>query len=95
MESKVAFATYSELPDLIEGDRLAVDALKKRGIAAQPTLWDDAGVDWSQYSAVVIRSCWDYHQRPREFFSWLARLEALAVPLWNPVEIVRWNMDKT
>jgi len=95
MERKVAFATYKDLPDLIAGDLLAAEALKKRGVLAQPTMWDELGIDWSQFNAVVIRSCWDYHQRAEEFLGWLARLEGLAIPLWNPAEIVRWNVDKT
>lgn len=95
MESKVAFATYADLADLIEGDRLAVDALKARGIMAQATVWDDPQIDWAQYGAVVIRSTWDYHHRSEEFLAWLSHLDALAVPLLNPSAIVRWNMDKT
>jgi hypothetical protein len=95
MGTKIAFATYAELPDLIEGDQLAVKALEMHGFAVQAAVWDDKNIDWTQYRAVVIRSCWDYHQRVEEFMGWLERLERLAIPLWNPVEIVRWNMDKT
>jgi glutathione synthase/RimK-type ligase-like ATP-grasp enzyme len=95
METKVALATYAELPDLIEGDQLAVEALERHDIAVQAAVWDDRNIDWTQYSAVVIRSCWDYHQRAEEFLGWLEWLEGLAVPLWNPVEVVRWNMNKT
>lgn len=95
METKIAFATYTELADLIEGDQLAVKALEMHGFAVQAAVWDDRSIDWTQYRAVVIRSCWDYHQRIEEFLGWLARLEGLAIPLLNPVEIVRWNMNKT
>jgi hypothetical protein len=41
METKVALATYAELPDLIEGDQLAVEALERHGIAVQAAVWDD------------------------------------------------------
>ncbi len=43
---------------------------------------------------VVVRSCWDYHRRPREF---LAVLEGIVAAVWleNELELVRWNLSKT
>jgi hypothetical protein len=65
-----------------------------QGAHADAVVWDDPNVPWADYDAVVIRSCWDYHLRPDAFRVWIARLEALGVPLWNPGPLVRWNMDK-
>lgn len=95
MKTRIAFVTYAELADLIEGDRLAVAALEKHGFAVDAALWDDPKIEWQQYEAIVLRSCWDYHLRAAEFSDWLARLEAFGAPLWNPIDIVRWNMDKS
>lgn len=58
-------------------------------------VWDDRGVRWNQFDAVVIRSCWDYHTRLAEFMEWLDRLEHHGVPVWNPPALLRWNADKT
>jgi glutathione synthase/RimK-type ligase-like ATP-grasp enzyme len=55
--------------------------------------WDAPQVDWSRFSAVVIRSTWDYHQRLPEFLDWADRVARLT-RLVNPVELVRWNVDK-
>lgn len=55
--------------------------------------WDDLSIDWSTFHAVVIRSTWDYHRRPQEFMDWLARISRVTA-LHNPLEIVRWNLDK-
>lgn len=90
----MAFATYQRLPHLIDDDRRVVAQLAHHRIAADAAVWDDATVDWAGYDAVVIRSCWDYHLRHAEFAAWLNRLAALTVPVWNPVSLVRWNMDK-
>jgi len=90
----VAFATWSELPALSVDDRLAIPALADLGIAAEPAVWDDPAVQWSGYDAVVVRSCWDYYRREAELRLWIARLEALGVPLWNPPALLRWNMNK-
>lgn len=95
MAAKIAFATSSEFPSLTDDDCLAVKALGMHGLTVDPVLWDSRQLDWSSYAAVIIRSCWDYHHRPAEFNAWLGHLEDQGVSLWNPPELVRWNMDKT
>lgn len=94
MATSIAFATHDGFPNLTDDDRLAADALAKRGIEVDAALWNDPAVNWSSYSAVVIRSCWDYHMKPDEFRAWLDELESQRVVLWNPYRVVRWNMDK-
>ena len=95
MNSKIAFAISDEFPNLTDDDRLAADALGKRGLGVEPVLWDGKDVDWSAYSTVIIRSCWDYHNRVGEFYEWLQRLDEQGASVWNPTEILRWNMEKT
>jgi hypothetical protein len=95
MTKRIAFATYEGFPNLTDDDRLAADELAERSIQVDPVLWSDPLVDWSHYSSVIVRSCWDYHQKPDEFRSWLEKLETENAVLWNPVDILCWNMDKT
>lgn len=94
MVTKIAFATSNEFPGLTDDDRLAVMALEKHGIRVESAVWTEPEINWSTYSAVVIRSCWDYHLKQDAFMTWLGRLEKGGVNLWNPYEIIRWNMDK-
>lgn len=89
----VALVTYAELPDLNPDDHPLRDALLARGARPHAVRWDDR-VDWSRFDVVVLRSCWDYHRRTDEFRAWLADRERAATPLWNPVPVVRWNLDK-
>ena len=91
---RIAFVTYRALPQLADDDRLAVAELRQHDVAVESAAWDSPLVDWSVYDALVIRSVWDYHLRPREFETWLALVERLGVPLWNPASLVRWKMDK-
>lgn len=90
----VAFATYAEAATLTRDDRAAADALRARGVRVEPAVWDDTAVDWQRFDAVVVRSCWNYHLRPRAFRGWIDRLDALGVALFNPPDVVRWNIDK-
>lgn len=91
---KVAFVTYSALPDGTEDDRLAIQCLLDEGIDAEAIVWDAPDVDWTAFHSIVLRSCWDYHKRPEEFTQWVQRLAAIDSPLWNRPDLVLWNMNK-
>jgi glutathione synthase/RimK-type ligase-like ATP-grasp enzyme len=91
---RAAFVTWRGLPALSADDRLAAAALERHGVAVEAVSWDDPAVDWVGYSAVVVRSTWDYHRRPLEFQRWIERLEHSGAPLWNPPALLRWNLDK-
>jgi glutathione synthase/RimK-type ligase-like ATP-grasp enzyme len=90
----IAFVTYSQAPDLTADDRLAAEELRRRGVEVEAVIWNDPGVLWSRYDRVVIRSCWDYFEHVEEFFAWLDRMERERIPLWNPIQLVRYNLDK-
>lgn len=91
---RIAFATWRAQPEMTADDRLAVGPLRDRGIDVEPVAWSSTTADWTQFDAVVIRSCWDYHVRVRAFVDWLEQLEADGVQVVNAVPIVRWNLDK-
>jgi glutathione synthase/RimK-type ligase-like ATP-grasp enzyme len=70
---------------------IAWGALREAGFVVDLVRWDDDDVDWASYDLAVVRSCWDYAWRLDEFLAW-----AESVPrLRNPVEVLRWNTDKT
>jgi glutathione synthase/RimK-type ligase-like ATP-grasp enzyme len=90
----VALVTCAAHPQLSPDDRLLLPALAEAGYEPVPCLWDDAAEPWASHAAVVVRSCWDYHHRPREFHAWLDRLADLGARVFNPVPLLRWNADK-
>jgi len=69
-----------------------VHELSNLDVEAEIVSWD-ADVDWSMYEAAIIRSTWDYHRRLDEFDHWLTEV-ATHTQLWNPAEVIRWNLDK-
>ena len=93
MLTRCALVTWSGLPDLAADDRLLRAALQRRGVDARAVVWDDQGIDWGAFDAIVIRSTWDYHKRVDEFRAWIDRMEGL--PVWNPPAILRWNLHKS
>jgi len=91
---RVAFVTEARFPRLTVDDRLAVGPLRERGIRVAAARWDDPGVRWGSFDLVLLRSPWDYYKRAERFSRWLDAREAEGCPLWNPVPLVHWNMDK-
>ena len=55
--------------------------------------WDDASIDWGTFTAVIIRSPWDYTDRLDEFVGWVDHVGA-ATTLVNASDVVRWSTDK-
>lgn len=69
-------------------------ALERAGTQFHVCDWDDPSVDWSLYAAVFLRSPWDYPVRREEFEGWLHAVDR-ATRLFNPADVVSWNIDKT
>jgi len=67
----VALVTCDKLPHLYEDDLLLVAALDQLAIDSRAAVWSDGSIDWLAFDALVIRSPWDYFERPREFRAWL------------------------
>ncbi len=86
--------TSEALPNLYEDDLLLVTALDDIGIDSRPAIWSEPSIDWLAFDALVIRSPWDYFQRPVEFREWLDNRIASGVRMINSGEILEWNFDK-
>lgn len=86
----VVLLTGANYPDLAADDQLLANAFRTAGWAVVIRAWQEPVPD---ADLALVRSCWDYMAAPSQF---LAALEALAarMPLWNPLETIRWNLDK-
>lgn len=81
------------LANILREDALLGEALTGLGLSFTRVAWNDDSVDWSRFRIAVIRSTWDYHENLVEFQDWLERVDTLTT-LCNPLQFVRWNMDK-
>jgi hypothetical protein len=90
----VALVTEMERPALSQSDSLLVEPLQAQGIYAAAVPWDAPDVDWRAFDAVVLRSCWLYHQQVARFAAWIDTITQEGARLWNPAPAVRWNLDK-
>lgn len=66
--------------------------MAEAGHESVPVAWDTTcgleGLD-----VLLIRSCWNYYERPQEFLDWVDSA-ASQVRMLNPPHIVRWNAHK-
>jgi hypothetical protein len=76
-------------------DDLAPLEAALRALGADVTLadWDDDAIDWSRFDLALLRSPWDYVERLPEFLGWAERT-ATCTRLLNPLDVLRWSVDK-
>lgn len=91
---KVALLTCTEYPRLTYDDALLLEGLREQAFSVDVVIWDEPKTDWQAYSAVIIRSTWDYFAKIDKFCQWLSELEKSGVKLLNPIPVLRANIDK-
>ncbi|WP_405776291.1 RimK family alpha-L-glutamate ligase [Streptomyces sp. NBC_00859] len=72
---------------------LLLDACGAAGIKAEICSWRDPDIEWDRFDAVLLRSPWSYVETLPQFLGWCEYV-ADVTPLFNPLSVVRWNLDK-
>jgi len=90
---RLAWVTTRDAHGKDADEPLALAGLAEAGVQVEVVEWDDGRVDWSTYDRAVLRSTWDYAERLPEFLEWLERV-AGQTELRNPLQMVRWSLDK-
>jgi len=90
-----AFLTLDDSTGFVIDDELAYAPLADLGWRVETISWRTPSCDWRAYDAVVIRSTWDYITDPDAFLTVLAEIERAGTPLFNALDLVRWNIRKT
>ncbi len=89
----LALITCRDIPEPDHDETMLLEALRARGVAAEMVAWDAEGGSLAGYDAAVLRSCWNYPDDVEGFQRWLERADQ-ETRLLNPIEVVRWNLDK-
>jgi glutathione synthase/RimK-type ligase-like ATP-grasp enzyme len=92
---RCAFLTLSDATGFVIDDELSYPALASLGWRVEAVPWRTPPLDWRAYDAVVIRSTWDYITDPDAFLAVLAEIERTGTPVFNSLDLVRWNIRKT
>jgi hypothetical protein len=69
-------------------------AFPKQGLSVEPIYWG-ADVDWRSFDAALVMCAWDYQDQSDRFLVRIDELARLGVKVFNPPDLVRWNIRKT
>lgn len=86
----VGWLTCERFPDGFEREQATLALLRAAGHRVTPWPWRAPAPE--KFDLVVVRSPWDYHLHVAEWGAWL---DGLRMPCLNPVDILRWNSDKS
>lgn len=68
--------------------------LEAAGLSVEQRLWTDPG-DLGDFDLILPLFAWGYQRKVAEWYALLDRLEESALPVINPVPLLRWNSDKS
>lgn len=93
--SKYLFAEPGDefIETILEEDMILQHALEKRSFTVTRINWDNPEFNWAETKYVIFRTPWDYFSRYSEFAPWLEKTAGLTKFI-NPVDIIKWNIDK-
>jgi glutathione synthase/RimK-type ligase-like ATP-grasp enzyme len=91
---KVVLATCNRWPNISRSDQLYANALAARGVQVIGAPWNGPFEPFAAADAVIIRSTWDYHSALERYLAWLTALEGRGIRVFNPVAMLRANLDK-
>ncbi|MEM8670380.1 MAG: hypothetical protein AAGG48_22840 [Planctomycetota bacterium] len=94
MSRTCVFLTMEDPEGFFVYDQLTFEPLRELGWNVLEIPWTDSGARWKDFDAVVIRSTWDYQNAPERFMETLNEIEDSGTPLFNPLRICQWNLDK-
>lgn len=77
------------------GHAALTEAGKRIGLDFEIAYWDDADLPKRGAAGAIIRSCWDYHERPEAFVDTLKTHQRAGLKVLNGPDVVAWNMRKT
>lgn len=90
---RICFLSCQDLTGYVHDDQIATQYLSTSGEYQVTTIPWDNEADWASFDLVVIRTTWDYTQRPKEFLEKL-KFIASQTKLINSPEVVEWNCHK-
>ena len=91
---QILFVSCNRWSYISQSDTVLADALSERGYRVDHQPWQGDFAAFQRADLILLRSNWDYHYDLAGFTAWLDRVEAAALPIHNPIPLVRWNLHK-
>ena len=94
MNKKCALLTIEDLSNFESYDDLLIEPFNQLGWECIFVPWESKSACWDDFDAVIIRSTWDYQQKEKIFFKTLVKISKSKAKLYNPLSVVKWNINK-
>ncbi|MBN2615740.1 MAG: hypothetical protein JXR71_08615 [Bacteroidales bacterium] len=99
LDMLIAILTTREMPEMMPYDQEVIRRLRDLNIVCEVVFWEDVLTlpveSLRNYNMIVFRTVWNYYKNAEHFSQFLNILEAAGIPTANPLEIIRWNMEKS
>lgn len=95
---QIGFVTTVEKPDMMPYDLKARKILMEKQVNVEILSWEDFDEEnvnkLADFDLIVIRTTWNYYKQIPAFKKFLDLVEKSGVKVYNPVKLIKWNMDK-
>lgn len=89
----IVFLSCDSLEGFIVDEDILVKELSSQGHTVTTISWS-ADANWKQFDCAIIRTTWDYMERPEAFFKKLELISS-ETKLYNSLDTVKWNIHKS
>lgn len=89
----IVLLSCDSLAGYVVDDNILVQELTQNGHRVTTLSWTKE-TDWSQFDCAILRTTWDYMERPEDFFKKLELISS-QTKLYNSVDTVKWNIHKS
>ncbi len=90
---KIYILTSKDHSDLFHDDKKLIEACKDNEIEYEISVWDEVIIP--DNSIVLFRTIWDYTKKEAKFRALLEDFNKRNIKTINPVDTIKWNMDKS
>ncbi len=78
----------------VNEDEILSSVLNELGFSNQIVPWSDPNINWDDFSAILIKSTWDYFDYYPQFLEWIEKIKSLNKPVLNDLDTIKWNSSK-
>jgi len=89
----IVLLSCDSLDGFVVDDNILVEELTKNGHQVTTLSWTKE-TDWSQFDCAILRTTWDYMERPNDFFTKL-ELISKETKIYNKLDTIKWNIHKS
>lgn len=90
----LSLLTSEKLKEPHPEDLLLAKELEAEGLRVRLENWEGFDPNTAETGAVLFRTTWGYSSQVDKFKKFLKALSQSGLSVWNPLPLVRWNLDK-